>query len=133
MGAAAAGRLVGAGATPDVVVVAATGAAAVGVAAAAAVAVCAAAAAFCRLSTMPSMLVISRGVSAVPSQAERLDVMVMACASEQAEPLRCSHCAALTERSCGSWVFSPRPLNSATTQAGRGSAGVAGGLARLAV
>ncbi len=66
----------------------------------------------------------------MPSQAERLDVMVMAWAREQAEPLRCSHCAALTERSCGSWVFSPMPLNSATTQAGRGSAGE---LTRLAV
>ena len=69
----------------------------------------------------------------MPSQAERLDVMVMAWAREQAELLRCSHCAALTERSCGSWVFSPMPLNSATTQAGRGSAGAAGELTRLAV
>jgi hypothetical protein len=42
------------------------------------------------------MLAISMGVSAVPSQADRLEVMVMAWASVQAEPLRCSHCAALT-------------------------------------
>ena len=82
---------------------------------------------------MPSMLAISMGVSAVPSQADRLEVMVMACASVQAEPLRCSHCAALTERSCGSWVCKPMPLNSATTHTGRGSAGAAGGVARLAV
>jgi hypothetical protein len=44
--------------------------------------------AFCRLSIIPSRVAISMGVSAVPSHAERLDVMVMAWASEQAGPLR---------------------------------------------
>jgi hypothetical protein len=44
--------------------------------------------AFCRLSIIPSRVAISIGVSAVPSHAERLDVIVMAWASEQAGPLR---------------------------------------------
>ena len=45
------------------------------------------------------MLANSMGVSAVPSQVELLDLMVIAWASEQALLLSCSHCEASAERS----------------------------------
>jgi hypothetical protein len=101
---AAAGRLAAGGEAPaDIVVAAAAAAVAVGIAAVACVtpvfAACAVEAAFCRLSTRLSMLANSMGVSAVPSQVELLDLMVIAWASEQALLLSCSHCEALAERS----------------------------------
>jgi hypothetical protein len=46
------------------------------------------AAAFCLLSISPSMAAVSMAVSVVPSQAARLEAMLMAWVSVQAELLR---------------------------------------------